>query len=168
MRFVCCVIALWGMVIFGTVLFSRGVSAPKALLGAGMWIVASGFYAAKGFAFERKKRTPEFAAEHARLAGIFRVGSEVDMALPLVGSSYCASGDATGFSLRGRCRILDLKGPLADLRIEVKAGRIAHLHVAPKPVESWSDIIRAYRAELPRLSVDREARDWMGRPLDRK
>jgi hypothetical protein len=165
MRFAYTLVAAWAAIVFGAALFITGLSQPKALLGCILLAAYFGFYAAQGFAFERKKKLPPFRAEADRILQTLKIGSDVAPAIAALSPTYHVVSEAQGLSLCGLCRGTDLRGEVVDIRVSAKAGKVVSVRCRPKRNQKWNEVVFTLGSELPR---DRTPRDWMGNPIDRR
>ncbi len=162
---------MFGVFMLVVTLATAGVTHPKALVGSIIVIAIFGVQAAKGFAFEKKKSSPEFAAEKKWLLDVLRKNSEFEPALVSLGGSYRIVGDSAGVTSSGRCRVIDLSGAIADVRVEVRKSKITGVSCNPKPDNSFAQAVGTLKNQYPPkppTPIDLTPRDWMGNPLDRK
>ncbi|MCX6950872.1 MAG: hypothetical protein NTV51_01600 [Verrucomicrobia bacterium] len=168
MRFISALFSLLGAIMFVAVLSSTGAGRPKALAGTALMTLVFGYHAARYFAFERKKAGAEFVAEKKRVLDILRPGADFETAWATLGASYRKVIDTGGVGRGGPCRVVDLSGTIADVRVEVRDAKIGRVTCAPKEDPSLGAVVATLKTEIPPQPTDLTPRDWMGNPVDRK
>jgi hypothetical protein len=115
------------------ILDHSGLQRPKALMGCAIFGLICGITAYRERRLENRTSSPEFKTEKKRVTQLLQPEADVDSAIASLGIAYRIRADQPGISRKhGSCRIVDLDGQIADIRLEVRQTKIKGVKITAK------------------------------------